>query len=143
MNWGKGIVLAFVLFALFLAVMITIMMRQDIGLVSKQYYRDDIHFQEQYERKMNAEQLEFKPVITVEQNEYLKIYFPMVSYIEGGTVKLFRPSSERLDQNFNLNASADSVQVFQLKNLERGAYRVKMEWKMEGKEFYIENVIFI
>jgi hypothetical protein len=143
MNWGKGIVLAFVLFAVFLAVMITIMMRQDVGLVSQNYYRDDVNFQEQYDRKHNAEQLELKPVISVEQNEFLKVYFPSTSYIEGGTIKLFRPSSEKLDQNFRLTPSADSIQVFRLQHIERGTYRVKMDWKMEGKEFYIEQVIFI
>ncbi|MCU0357537.1 MAG: FixH family protein [Cyclobacteriaceae bacterium] len=143
MNWGKGIVVAFVLFAAFLAVMVTIMMRQDVDLVSKQYYRDDLRFQEQLERKQNTEQLEFKPVISVEGSEYLKVYFPSVSYVEGGTLRLFRPSSEKLDQQFKLSASADSVQVFLLKTPERGTYRVKMEWKMEGREYYLEQVIYL
>ena len=143
MNWGKGIVVAFVLFAGFLAVMITIMMRQDIGLVSKNYYAEDLSFQDQYERKQNTEQLEFKPKITIDQNQYLKVYFPSVSYVEEGEVKLFRPSSDKLDQQIKLNASADSVQVFPLRPLEPGTYRVKMKWTMEGKEYYLEKVIFI
>ncbi len=143
MNWGKGIVVAFVLFAAFLAVMVTIMMRQDVDLVSKQYYRDDLRFQEHLVRKQNTEQLEFKPVISVEGSEYLKVYFPSVSYVEGGTLRLFRPSSEKLDQQFKLSASADSVQVFQLKTPEPGTYRIKMEWKMEGREYYLEQVIYL
>lgn len=143
MNWGKSIVVAFILFAGFLAVMITIMMRQDIGLVSKNYYAEDLTFQDQYERKQNTEQLEFKPEITIEQSQYLKIYFPSVSYVEEGELKLFRPSSDKLDQQIRLNASADSVQVFPLHPLEHGAYRVKMKWTMEGKGYYLEKVIFI
>ncbi|HRJ30394.1 MAG TPA: FixH family protein [Cyclobacteriaceae bacterium] len=143
MNWGKGIVVAFILFAAFLAVMITIMMKQDIGLVSKNYYAEDLAFQEQFERKQNTEQLEFKPEITIEQKQYLKVYFPSVSFVEEGEVKLFRPSSDKLDQQIRLHASADSVQVFPLQPLEHGAYRVKMKWTTEGKEYYLEKVIFI
>lgn len=143
MNWGKRIVVAFILFAAFLAVMITIMMKQDIGLVSKNYYAEDLAFQEQFERKQNTEQLEFKPEITIEQKQYLKVYFPSVSYVEKGEIKLFRPSSDKLDQQIQLNASADSVQIFPLQLLEPGAYRVKMKWTMEGKEYYLEKVIFI
>lgn len=143
MNWGKGIVLSFMVFAGFLAVMVTIMMREDIGLVSKQYYKDDLQFQQQYERKQNTENLELKPLVSVENRTYLKIYFPSVSYVEAGEVTLFRPSSDKLDQQFKLKASADSIQVFNLKPLQPGAYRVKMEWKTEGKEFYLEKVIYI
>ncbi len=143
MNWGKGIVLAFILFAGFLAIMITIMMRQDIGLVSKNYYAEDLAFQDQYERKQNTERLEVKPEITIEQSQYLKIYFPSKSYVEEGEVKLFRPSSDKLDQEIQLIASADSVQVFPLRPLEHGAYRVKMKWRIEGKEYYMEKIIFI
>jgi hypothetical protein len=143
MNWGKGIVLSFILFAGFLAVMVTIMMREDIGLVSKQYYQDDLQYQQKYERKQNTENLELKPAVSIEERKFLKVYFPSVSYVEAGAVTLFRPSSDKLDQQFQLRASADSVQVFTLKPLQPGTYRVKMEWKTEGKEFYLEKVIYI
>ena len=143
MNWGKWIVVAFVLFASFIGTMITIMMKQDIGLVAKNYYAEDLAFQDQLERKQNTEQLELKPEVVIEQNQLLKVYFPAVSYVEEGEVKLIRPSSEKLDQRFTLLPSADSVQVFNLNRLTPGPYRVKLFWKAEGKEFYMEKLIVI
>lgn len=143
MNWGKWIVVAFVLFASFIGTMITIMMKQDIGLVTKNYYAEDLAFQDQLERKQNTEQLELKPQVVIEQNQLLKVYFPAVSYVEEGEVKLIRPSSEKLDQRFTLLPSADSVQVFNLNPLTPGPYRVKLFWKAEGKEFYLEKLIVI
>mgnify|MGYP001123419412 CR=1 FL=1 len=143
MNWGKWIVVAFVLFASFIGTMITIMMKQDIGLVTKNYYAEDLAFQDQLERKQNTEQLELKPEVVIEQNQLLKVYFPAVSYVEEGEVKLIRPSSEKLDQRFTLLPSADSVQVFNLNPLTPGPYRVKLFWKAEGKEFYLEKLIVI
>jgi nitrogen fixation protein FixH len=143
MNWGKGIFISFILFAAFLAVMVTIMVRQDISLVSKTYYAEDLAFQQQYERKQNTGQLAFKPEISIEQQQFLKVYFPSGGAVEAGEVKLFRPSTDKLDQHVTLKASSDSVQVFTLKPLEVGPYRVKMTWKMGGKEYYIEKVIVI
>lgn len=138
MNWGKGIVISFLLFIAFMAVMITIMMRQDIGLVSKQYYKEDLNYQAQYERKKNAEQLEIQPEISFE-NDYLKVSFQ--GKVESGEVTLFRPSDDSQDQNFKLKTSGDSVQLFLLKPLEQGVYRIKMTWNAEGKEYYIDKVI--
>ena len=143
MNWGKWIVVAFILFAAFIGTMITIMMKQDIGLVTKNYYAEDLAFQEQMERKQNTEQLELKPEVTIEQRQVLKVYFPSVSFIESGEVRLVRPSSEKLDQQIKLQASADSVQLFNLNPLTPGPYRVKLLWKAEGKEFYLEKLIVI
>ena len=143
MNWGKWIVVAFILFVAFIGTMLTIMMRQDIGLVTKNYYAEDLAFQNQLERKQNTEQLELKPVVTIEQGQVMKVYFPAVSFVESGEVKLIRPSSEKLDQQVKLQASADSVQVFNLNPLTPGPYRVKLQWKAEGKEFYLEKLIVI
>lgn len=143
MNWGKGIFISFILFAGFLAVMVTIMMRQDIGLVSKTYYAEDIAFQKQYERKQNTERLAKKPEIAIEQNQYLKVYFPLAERIEAGEIKLLRSSNDKLDQYFRLSASSDSVQRFSLKPLEAGPYRVKMTWRSGNKEYYLEKLIII
>jgi hypothetical protein len=95
------------------------------------------------DRKNNAERLENKPEISIEENQFLKVYFPSVSMVEGGEVKLFRPSEDKLDQRFELRTSSDSVQVFSINPLKKGSYRIKMKWAMEGKEYYIEKLVVI
>ena len=141
MNWGKGIVIAFLLFATFLAVMVTIMMRQDVDLVSTQYYKDDLAFQQQYERKQNVEALEHKPEITFDRNQFLKVNFHSLKQIEEGKLTLFRPSQDKLDQNFVFKPAQDSIYIFQLSPLETGVYRAKMTWKTQGKEYYMEQIL--
>ena len=140
MNWGKGIVVSFLMFALFLAVMITIMMRQDIGLVSDQYHKEDLAYQEQYERKQNTNELEIIPQIVFEQNEYIKLVFPTSEPVQG-ELRLFRPSADKLDRNFVIQPSSDSVQMFLVRGLERGVYRAKLSWTMSGKGYYLEKVL--
>jgi hypothetical protein len=142
MNWGKWIVVSFVLFAAFIAVIVTISMRQDVNLVSTQYYHDDLVYQQQLQRKNNTEALAEKPVIAISDSR-LSVIFPDNHQVQQGTITLFRPSSDKLDQNFTLSPSSDSVRIFALQPLEPGAYRVKMTWTAEGKEFYIEKFIVI
>ncbi len=143
MNWGKWIVISFVVFAGFIGVIVTISMRQDVNLVSKRYYQDELAYQKLLDRKNNTEQLEAKPEITIVDQAYLKIYFPEAKLIEQGEVRVFRPSSEKLDQHIKLVSSADSVQIIPIQHLRSGAYRVKMLWTMEGINYYLEKFIVI
>lgn len=142
MNWGKWIVVSFLLFAGFIAVIVVISMRQDVNLVSTQYYHDDLVYQAQLQRKNNTAALAVKPIVEIKENQ-MHVIFPDKQQIQEGTITLFRPSSDKLDQRFSLSASSDSIRVFALKPLERGAYRIKLTWAAEGKEFYFEQLIVI
>lgn len=142
MNWGKWIVVSFLLFAGFMAAIVTISMKQDVNLVSSQYYQDDLDFQQQLDRKNNTAALVYPPEITLTEKQ-LQVYFPEQTSIESGVIKLFRPSTDKQDQDFVLQTSDESTQVFKLQPLARGAYRVKMTWKVADKEYYLEKFVVI
>jgi hypothetical protein len=142
MNWGKWIFVSFLLFAGLMATIVTISMKQDVNLVSSQYYQDDLDFQQQLDRKNNTAALEHQPEITLSEQQ-LSVSFSENTSIESGVIKLFRPSTDKLDQNFVLQASTASTQVFTLNPLDKGAYRVKMTWKMDNKEYYLEKFVVI
>jgi hypothetical protein len=141
MNWGKWIVVSFLLFVGLMATIVTISMKQDVNLVSPQYYQDDLDYQHQLDRKNNAEALVEKPEISIANNQ-LRVFFGAQA-VEGGTVSVFRPSDNRLDQHFRLKSSADPLQVFPMKTLTKGAYRIKMQWLAKGKEYYLEKFVII
>jgi hypothetical protein len=143
MNWGKWIVVSFVLFAAFIGSLVTVCVRQDINLVTKDYYKAELVYQDQIDRQQNARLLDSKPTFAVVDNEYLVVSFDLFNEVEKGEVKLFRPSNEKLDQDFELQASGDVTQRFKLSAVNKGMYRVKMLWTMNGKEFYTEEVIYI
>ena len=143
MNWGKWIVVSFVLFAVFIGTLVTVCVRQDINLVTKDYYKAELVYQDQIERQQNARLLDSKPTFAVVDDAYLVVSFDRFDEVEKGAVKLFRPSNEKLDQDFELQASGDVTQRFKLRSVNKGMYRVKMLWTMNGKEFYTEEVIYI
>ena len=142
MNFGKWIVVAFVLFATFIATLVTVCVRQDISLVSKDYYADELNYQGQIQRLNNTAQLQERPVIKV-VNHTLHIEFNQLDKMENGTLKLFCPSNAKMDRDFKVSPSHPQVQSFNLDALQKGMYRAKLSWKMNGKEFYQEEVIYI
>ena len=77
MNWGYKIVVAFVIFAAFIGTLVGICVNQDISLVAKDYYRQEIAYQEQIDRMANHEALPEKPKVTYKGvREQLYLPFP-------------------------------------------------------------------
>jgi hypothetical protein len=141
MDWGKGIILSFVLFALFIGTLVVVCVRQDVNLVAQDYYKQELDYQQQIERERNAEELMSKPSMEVRDN-FLNISFDGFGKIEKGEVKLFRPSNPDFDKSFVLSLSQDSLQQFDISAQPSGMYKARMSWSMSGKEFYFEKVIY-
>jgi hypothetical protein len=143
MNWGKWIIVSFILFAAFIATLVTVCVRQDISLVSKDYYKEELVYQDQIARIKNASLLAIKPTIKIVNENTLQIGFDQFNEIEKGELQLFRPSNASMDQKFHFSASDTPTQLISTETLDKGMYRARMVWTMKGKEFFIEEVIFI
>lgn len=143
MNWGKWIIVSFVLFAAFIATLVTVCVREDISLVSKDYYKEELAYQDQIGRIRNASLLAKRPSIKVIDKNTLQVEFDQFSEIDKGELQLFRPSDAGMDKRFPFNASPTSFQQFSTESLEKGMYRARMLWTMGEKEFFIEEVIFL
>jgi hypothetical protein len=142
MNIGHWIIVVFILFACFIGILVTVCMQEDVSLVSANYYQEELAYQERIERMENTLMLDKKPVIKIVQQQ-LHIQFESSSNIENGEVKLFCPSNSGMDRQYTFKATMESVQVFDLGTLEKGVYRAKIFWTMDGKEYYQEEVVYI
>lgn len=139
MNFGKWIVVSFVLFATFMAVLVTVCVRQDVSLVSKSYYDEEIKYQDQIERERNTQSLEKKPTIELRGNDLILAWNQDIP-VTRATVSLFCPSNAKMDRTFQL-AEGNNSEILELDDLNKGMYRVKLRWTMNNKEFYQEEII--
>ena len=124
MNFGKWIVVAFISFALYIGVLVVVCVRQDINLVSKDYYRDELKYQQKLDQINNTNHLSHLPVIAI-KNGQARISFGENQHIQSGMLKIERPSNERLDRNFSLSPD-QSTQEFNLGNWIPGLYRASV-----------------
>lgn len=138
----KWVVVAFVLFALFIGTLVVISVRQDVSLVSKNYYQDELRHSEKMTKQVNTSELSEQPQISFEENS-VKVMYPLLSNFESGQLMIQRPSDARLDQQFEIQPGAGDTQIFELKVWEQGLYRVSLTWSMDGKEYYFEKLMVL
>jgi hypothetical protein len=141
MNWGKGLFIAFVSFAAFIATLVTVCVRQEIGLVSPDYYAQELAFQDQIDRTDNTSRLPEVPIISV-SNDSLNVrcsYFPK---LENAVLKLTRASSAKYDASFVVDAHQNAtIANYSVGYLPRGRYKGSLLWTMDGKEYYVETLL--
>ena len=141
MNWGRSIILAFFLFAVFIAVLVTVCMRQDVNLVSHEYYKEELAYQRQIDRVAQTAMLTEIPVIEIEDKNLLKVSYSDFGKIEQGVLQLFRPSDPQMDKKFEVRSSPNELQYFSTAGMARGMYRARFRWTMNGEDFFIEQMI--
>ena len=141
MNWGKSIILAFVIFAAFMGTLVTICFRQDISLVTTDYYREELAYQGHIDRLSNTNALRDEPEIRADSGKLI-VSIGNLSRVDSGYVQLFRPSDPALDIRFVIPPGAGSSLYFPLVGLKKGMYRARMEWTMAGRGFSYEQVVY-
>ena len=142
MSWGNWIIVAFVLFAIFVATLVTICVNTEISLVTRDYYEEELAYQQQLDRKQNASRLQVLPEIVI-NGANLEVHYANLNSISSGVLTLFRPSDASLDHEFLLLPSGEDIQRFPLSRQDKGLYKARMQWVMDGKEYYIEKTIVL
>lgn len=145
MNWGKKIAVAYSLFVVFMILLVVACVKQnDIFLVSDDYYKQEIEYQDRIDDIANA--VDLKNPVTVQLNDEtntLRIDLTKESVGSEGKVTFFRPSNPELDREFSVKLSAAGTQEFPTKSLAKGLWLIKVQWEKEGKSFYKEQKVQI
>ncbi|HAC23406.1 MAG TPA: hypothetical protein DCE81_00655 [Cytophagales bacterium] len=142
MNAGKWITVSFVLFAAFMATLVVICVREDVNLISRDYYQQELKHSEKMERQQNYLNLPQKPDIRFASGE-VSLSLPFYNDITSGSIQIQRPSDARLDQTFQFQTPDTSEVQFQLRQWQPGLYRVSITFTMNGKEYHTEKLMVI
>lgn len=136
----KWVISAFIGFSLFIGTLVFICVRQDVNLVSVNYYQDELVHQQKMDKQRNMLDLKDQPTIELKDHQ-VKILYNELSRLTNGELRLTRPSDSKLDQRFQLTQSKE--QSFQLTISENGLYRVTLQWTMDGKDYYYEKLMVL
>lgn len=143
-NWGTGILLSIIVFMLILVALVYVFMNQDVDLVTRDYYGKELSYQNQIDKINNTNKMR-KEVDISFLNNSVQLTFPDSVYDKkaSGTVYFYRPSGSKNDFYLPMAVSDKNEQVINTIKLERGLWKIKVEWGMEGKDFYSEKTILI
>lgn len=140
MNWGYSITLAYVIFIGIIMTMVISAFQYDINLVSKDYYKKEIAYQEEIDKMKNTQALakDLRLEFNAEAKE-LEIYLPTKK--AEGEIWLFRPNDGQQDLKVLLELDEEGKQVIPAELLSQGIWRLKIDWQDGEEKFYWERKI--
>jgi nitrogen fixation protein FixH len=142
LNWGTGIVLAFIGFISFIMFFVYQMNtdhRANHDLVTEDYYVKELAFQKEIDAEKEANALPNHLQIE-KAEEGLQIRFPedMDPTKISGIVSLYRPSNKHLD--FDLPVSLSNAHLLiPDKRLLGGRWDISIHWSYEGKNYLVKK----
>ena len=142
-NWGTGIVFGIIVFVIISITMTVIFMTQDVNLVSDNYYEKSLSYQDEIDKQNRTKLLDEQVKINF-NGEVINILFPF-EYLNkniSGEIYFYRPSNPSLDFKLPLQL-VNGNQVIPVERIEKGFWRIKLNWMMDGNEYYSERAITI
>ena len=140
--WPAAIIGYFILFISFLVGFVAFASRQKVELVRKDYYANEILYQQQIERNKRTQPFHGRVFIKYDPATGKAVAGLPAEHLSGplvGKVRFYRPSNAQLDREFVLNSDADGKQPFEVTNMESGLWRVAIDWKVNGLEYSYET----
>lgn len=145
LTWGTGIVIAMLSFMIFILSFVYKSIALDEyqhELVSEDYYKDELHYQEEIDKLNNANKLK-NDIVLSNSKEGIRVIFP--EEIDPSTItgKIFfqRLSNEKLDFFKTIELDGHE-QLIPVDNLVSGKWIVKVEWEAEQTKYLFKDSWF-
>lgn len=143
-SWGTGIVIAIISFVGFIMYFVISMSTDKAyahDLVTEDYYKTEIAFQNQLDKEKNAKRLAVN-IRMKKTSEGLLIIFPeAVDYKNiKGKVFLYRPSDKHLDREIDISLSSNQLLVPD-KSLIDGRWNISIDWSNGPENYFFKQKI--
>lgn len=143
MNWGNKLIVAFILFAGLIGTMVYKAMNTKFELVSKDYYKDELRYQDKIDGMANAAKL---GNITVSQDaDALRITLPgeMKGKKVEGEAWFYCKTDAVKDRKIALRVDENGIQQIMKNKLAKGSYELKLNWQTASDKYYTEQVVVV
>ena len=141
MNWGNKLIVVFILFATLIGTMVYKSFQSKPHLVSEEYYKDELRYQDKIDGMANVAKL--SEVVVTQDTAGVNIILP--KELNGAKVEgeawFYCKTDEVNDKKFPLAVDANGKQVIRYKQLSKTNYQVKLSWKIGSKNYYAEKEI--
>ena len=145
-NWGTGIVIAFISFIsfiLYFVITMNIDQKYDHDLVTEDYYKEELEFQQDINKETNAISLE-ENITWRKTNKGIELIFPKTLTAKDitGKVFLYRPSSKQFDFETPISLSNHNLLIPDNRLLD-GRWNIKVDWQYNGILYlYKKEIIY-
>lgn len=142
LNWGHKLTLAFCTFVVFMFVMVYKSMKTDFQLVTKEYYKDELAYQQVIDGTNRANNLSGALEVTQAHNELIiQLPMEMKGKAISGNIWLYCSSDDKKDRRLDLTVDENGRQTVSTKNILPANYLLKVTWKANELNYYNEQHI--
>ena len=144
MNWGNKLILVFVIFGSGISYMVYRCMRTPVDLVSGEYYKDELAYQDVIDGTRHADALTGRvQLIQVDGGVCLRMPAEMRDKKIKGTIQFYCPYDGDRDRHIPIQANAEGEQDIRKGTVPPGRYTVKTSWESGGTGYYNEQSFII
>jgi hypothetical protein len=144
MSWSYRITALYLGFVGIIVTLVVIANRENIELESKDYYQQELKYQDKLDAIKNANGLSKTIEHTVSDDRIiLFIPFDLISKDLTGEIYFYCPANSENDLKVKMNFDDKGQQVINRSKLKPGAYKMRLSWTSSGKNYFKEEVISI
>lgn len=143
--WPAGIIAFFITAIVGCAAFVVFCSMHPTDLVAADYYEQEVRYQGQMERIQRANEFGAMASIRIdsETRQVVITLPPHHAQAASGTVHFYRPSQAALDQRLPLDVDERGTQRVSSSDLRPGLWNVKVSWKVEGREYFLNQALEI
>jgi hypothetical protein len=131
--------LGFAVFAGMIVYLVFQCMHTRYDLVSKEYYKDELQYQQVIDGTNRANRLHSKATVTQqEHNIVIQLPGEMKRGAVTGKVWFYCADNAQKDQQLPLQVNSDATQTISSSRFVPGNYTVKISWQQNGAGYYTE-----
>ena len=140
MSWGNKLLIAFIVFGCMIGYMVYKAVETPTNLVSDEYYKDELKFQDRIDASNNAKKLD--SVQVVQNSGTISITLPAAMKGTSITGEAYFYCKTDPAKDKHLMLSTDSLSTsFNKDELPKGNLLLKLSWKSGNENYYVEQPI--
>jgi hypothetical protein len=144
MNWGYRVAALYISFVVMMLVLVGMAVKQDFDLVSDDYYRQEIEYQDRINKVNNTQKLKEPISFNIDDDsKTINIQYPKSLKNISGRILLYRPTDSKKDVLLDVSANNENLQSISTAEMQKGLWRIKVDWRANETAFYNEEVIVI
>lgn len=142
-NWGNKLILVFILFAVMMSVLVYKSINTHYDLVSKDYYKDELRYQDKIDGMDNAAKV--SDVVVTQDAENVIVNFPkeLNKSKTKGEAWFYCATDDMKDKKIPLEIDTSGKQFFPKKELSKTNYILKLSWKIDTLNYFAEKRVII
>jgi FixH len=144
MNWGWNMAILYGAFVIGIMFMVIKARSEKVELVVPDYYNQELQYEKRIEATRNA-QAHSGMVQTIQMSNMLIVTLPpeCLEQNANGNMKIYCPADMQFDKVYDLSLDSLSSQSLDVSDVRKGINILKVQWSMNGKEYYNEQAVYI